>query len=246
MFESVINAGFDYIDLPLSLIASLPADKRRFLDKKLSEHSLVCESAYLLFPHSLPLTGDDFSLEAVKSHAEKVLAVAEDTGTRTVVFGNGGSRRVSRGKSRSAVACDILSILREIEPIAEKRGVRIALEPLCARETDMINTFAEAALFGELSGEYIGAVSDLYHTVTDGRAPDEARIDPAKLFHLHVARPSGRLIPSPDDDRAIYESFFAMAKDVGYTGGMSIEAGMPAGGDADAVLSSSLTYLRSF
>ena len=65
------------------------------------------------------------------------------------------------------------------------------------------------------------------------------------VFHLHIARPNGRVVPAPGDDPAMYAPFVRAVKASGYDGLLSVEAGIPAGADERRVVADGLNALRS-
>ncbi|MCL2159971.1 MAG: hypothetical protein FWH48_11230, partial [Oscillospiraceae bacterium] len=107
LLEYITEAGYDYIETPLSAIAGFEMEKYTKFKKILADSKIPCKANFLLFPHSMILAGDDFDLGVIKAHAEKVLAVAADFGSETVVFGNGGSRAVKEGMDQNRVYAQI-------------------------------------------------------------------------------------------------------------------------------------------
>ncbi len=228
VFEAVLEVRYDYIELPLSMIPQLDAGHRRDLKKRLADADVPCRANFLLFPHELPLVGPDRDLAAIREHAKKVLPVAAELGSEVVVFGNGGSRRVREGMDTAWVHRQLVDILQVIEPIAAQNNVKIALEPLCSRETNSVTNYPEAARMAHEGGDAIGAVCDLYHVVTDGQSPAEVQQFPEKLFHCHIAYPKGRTVPTRSDDMVYYNEFANALKAAGYNERLSIEAAPPA------------------
>lgn len=243
LFDAVLSSGYDYIELPLSVMLNLSDVQYKDLKIRLSDSGVPCRANFLLFPHELPLVGAEQNLLAIKEHAKKVLPIAAELGSEVVVFGNGGSRRVREGMKEIEVRAQIIDILKTVEPIAAQYGIQIALEPLCKKETNMVTKYSEAAEIARLSGEHIGAVCDLYHVISDGQSPKDILEAPDKLFHLHIAYPDGRTVPAPYDDRTHYLAFAQAVKACGYDKRLSIEAAAPKE-NIEYVLSNALKLLR--
>ena len=231
LLEYIMEAGYDYIETPLSAIAGFEAEKYLTFKKILSDSKIPCKANFLLFPHSMILSGDEFDVGAIKSHAEKVLALAEDFGSETVVFGNGGSRAVKEGMDRNRVYAHIVEIIKALDPICEKTGVEVVVEPLNFKETNMINSFMDGVnLIKDAGAKSIGVLCDWYHVcVNEQVANDIDDIIGHKKYlkHLHIAYPKGRIVPSLGDDMGEYADFAGVIKKVGYAGKISIEAGCP-------------------
>ena len=99
----------------------------------------------------------------------------------------------------------------------------LAIEPLNIAECNFINSVAEAAaLAGEAAHSCIAVLSDLYHVTHDGQDYAETRDAMPLLRHVHVAG-AGRRAPI-DADFAYLRVYFAVLKEEGYSGRISIEA----------------------
>ena len=228
IFEGVLESGYDYIEMPLSAFLLLSPKQRKELDQELRAANIQCKANFLLFPHDLPLVGDELNLDDIKAHAEKVLPIAVELGSENVIFGNGGSRRVKDGMNRDEVRRQLVDVLKIVAPVAEEHKVNIAIEPLCQNETNMINSFQEAAeIAREVNSPRVGAVLDWYHVATDGQSPDISKEDLPFLFHLHIANPKGRFAPATQDNFELYAPFVRAIKSAGYNGRLSVEAGLP-------------------
>ena len=228
LFDYVINAGYDYIETQLSVIAGFDDEKYIKLKKILADRNIPCKANFLLFPHSMILAGDNFDMNVIKAHAEKVLAVAADFGSETVVFGNGGSRAVKDGMDRAQVYAQMVEIVAAVDPICAKFSVDVVVEPLNFKETNMINSYMDGVnLIKDAGAKNIGVLCDWYHVRMNGQTADDIIGHESYLKHLHIARPQGRTIPSPDDDMSEYANFAEVIKKVGYDNKISIEASDP-------------------
>ncbi|HML45298.1 MAG TPA: sugar phosphate isomerase/epimerase family protein [Clostridia bacterium] len=235
VFEAVLESRYDYIEMPLSAMLRISKEQYGDLKKRIEDAGVPCRGNFLLFPHEMTLVGPGLNLEEIREHAKKVLPIAKDLGSEVVIFGNGGSRRVREGMQREAVFAQLSDIVKAVAPLAEEYKVQIAIEPLCSKETNMINTYAEGvALAREAGSAYMGTVCDWYHVATDGQDVAAILGDVDKLFHLHIANPTGRLVPSRRDDPSQYAPFVDAVKRSGYDNKLSIEVGSP--GDPSRIL----------
>jgi sugar phosphate isomerase/epimerase len=245
VFYSVLDAGYDYIETPLSAFLQISPKQRAELEADMKSAGVFCRANFLLFPHDLPLVGEKLNLADIKSHVEKVLPIAAEIGSGNVIFGNGGSRRVQEGMNRADVRSQLVDILKTAAPVAERYGVNIAVEPLCQKETNIINSYEEGAeLAREVGSSRIGTVMDWYHVAADGQSPVIAERDLPYLFHLHIANPEGRIPPKPSDDPKLYAAFVEAIKATGYDGRLSVEAGIPEGADISSCVKDALVALR--
>ena len=228
LFDYIVKAGYDYIETQLSIVAGFDEAKYEGFKKLLADRNIPCRANFLLFPHSMILAGDDFDINVIKTHAKKVLAVAAEFGSETVVFGNGGSRAVKEGMDRDKVYAQMVEIIAAVDPICGEFGVDVVVEPLNFKESNMINSFTDGVnLVKDAGAKHVGVLCDWYHVRMNDQTADDIIGNEKYLKHLHIARPQGRKIPSPDDEISEYANFAEVIKRVGYGNKISIEAGDP-------------------
>ena len=68
----------------------------------------------------------------------------------------------------------------------------------------------------------VGVLSDLYHVTQEGQSYEETREAAPWLRHVHVAGRKERRAPVAED-REFLRSYFAVLKEIGYAGRISIE-----------------------
>ena len=244
IFDGILAAGYDYLETQLSnLLLLSPAQYAEF-KSRLADAGVPCRANLLLFPGNMPLVGRDRSLHAMIEHVKRVLPIAADLGSELVVFGNGGTRNIPEGMTGEAVRRQLTDALQMVNPLAASYNLKIAIEPLCRRETNMINSFPEAVSIANECGHATGALFDLYHAATEGQSPDDILSAPDKLVHLHIAYPPTRTVPCGADDKTDYNALAQAVKACGYDNKVSIEAAVPDGQDVAASIASALTTLR--
>ena len=225
VFDAVTAAGFDYVELPFRDIWGLSPEDMVKLKKALQV--IPCKACNIFFPGGLTLVGPNKDEAGIRAYLAHMLPLAADLGVETLVFGNGGARKVPEGSSKEATLDDLRSLVEIMNEYAAKAGIIIAIEPLNTTETDTINSYGEAvALSQGLS--HVTTMIDSYHVAKDGQTYDDVYQHPAALGHLHTAYPIGRMAPSPQDDMAQYAEFVKMVKQLGYDGMISVEGGLKA------------------
>lgn len=124
---------------------------------------------------------------------------------------------------------------------AASHQIKIAIEPLNRGECNFINSVAEACVLArEVSHGAIGVLSDLYHVTQEGQSYQETRDAAPWLRHVHVAGAQNRRAPNADD-REYLLPYFAVLKEIGYAGRISVEGQWE---DLPAQASATLTVLR--
>jgi len=219
----VADTGFDYVELPLSGLSSLSPDELLRLEKALAY--IPCRACNLFFPPNLSIVGKDMDIGGIRAYLEKMLPIAISLGSETLVFGNGGARKIPEGAARENIWENLRTLVEIMEEYATKHGIIIAVEPLNSAETNILNSYDEAALLTKGLNN-VATMVDSYHVAMEGQNFDDVLETPGKLKHLHTAYPLGRLVPSPEDDMAKYAEFVKIVKQLGYNDKISIEGGL--------------------
>jgi len=224
-FTTLAQAGFDYVELPLFTLSSLTQEELTHLKKTLE--IIPCKACNVFFPWDMKLVGPNMDMGGIRMYLERMLPLAASLGVENLVFGNGGARKIPDGQSRESIWADLRKIVEEMEIHAKKAGIPISVEPLNTTETNIINSYGEAvALAKGLS--YVSAMVDSYHTAANKQTYDDVYETPEALWHIHTAYPTGRMVPSPEDEMALYSDFVQMVKALDYDGKISVEGALRA------------------
>ena len=246
VFAGVLAVGYDYVETQLTNLLALPAEKYEGFKRRLAEAGVPCRAGMMIFPYGMPLVSDERDLRAIEEHAGRVMPIAQDMGCELLVFGHGGTRRVPEGMTREATRRRLLDVLELLDKMTAARGIRLAIEPLCAQDTDFINSLPEALDIARASVPNTGAVFDLYHAAAEGQTPADLALAGDRLFHLHIANPNGRIVPAEADDGGCYRAFAEAVRQCGYDGRMSVEAGIPDGVDVAGAVAGALRIVRHY
>ncbi len=233
------DAGFDYIEL--NVVGNLrpfePDDTvMPQLEQLLAMSGLRSEAMNGMVPGDLPLVGspDRLDLERQRQYLTSAFARAKRVGCEVVVFGSGVARNVPEGFSKSAAEIQIVSFLAVAGDIAGEHNIDIAIEPLNRVECNIINSVSEGAeIAARVNHPRVKVLSDLYHVGREEQSYDETANAGSTLAHVHVARPSDRFVPVPEDEPMLIDYFKAVRR-AGYSGRISIEAGWPSGIETSA------------
>jgi len=222
-FKALARSGFDYVELPLSLVSQLSDDEFGKLKKALD--IIPCLACNLFFPSSLTIVGPDMDTIGITAYLERMLPLAKKLGVETLVFGNGGARKIQEGQNADAILADLRKIVEIMDNYAKKEGITIAVEPLNTTETNIILSYTEGVNLTK-GLTHVKTMVDSYHTAMNNQTFDDVYIYPKSLGHLHTAYPVGRMVPSPNDDMALYTDFVKMVKDLGYNDKISVEGSL--------------------
>ena len=223
------EAGFDYIE------ASVPNFVKPFESDAAFEEGLAAyrsarlpvESANLFLPRELRCTGPDaVPMDRLADYAETVFRRLAAAGVPIVVFGSGGARKLPDGWPKEKADEQFVALLARIGPLAERHGVRIAVEPLARVECNYINTVDEGAALARASGSpAVGVLADSYHWARNEETADTILAAKDRLIHAHLATMPNRKAPGvePYD----FAPFFRALVAAGYDGRVTIEGGLP-------------------
>jgi sugar phosphate isomerase/epimerase len=224
--EKIAEIGYDYAELPLAEMAALPEEDFEALVRRVRASDIPCETCNNFFPKTMRLTGETADHPGALRYAETALARAERLGAKVVVFGSGGAKNVPEGFPLEEGFAQVVSLLKGIGPLAEKRGVTIAIEPLRKAECNLINTFYEGCRLAEaVDHPSVRVLVDYYHFTTE-REPVAHLLNEGSeyLRHTHFARVEGRSFPKDAVEDEGYRPYFDAFNKIGYDARVSLEA----------------------
>ncbi|MBC8234880.1 sugar phosphate isomerase/epimerase [bacterium] len=218
------DAGYDYIELGVgaSLMPLASEEDFKQVQDKVAASSLKPEAYAGFIPGELRVVGDNVNLQRLSNFVETACRRASTIGGKVIVYGSSGSRNVEEGYSREKALDQIAEFLNMGADHAEKYGITIAIEPLCQKECNIINTVAEGlAMAKRVNREGVRVLADLYHAWQE-QEPLSNIVDSGDwLVHVHIAEPVKRKYPGNDDFD--FSDFFEALRDAGYDGRVSCE-----------------------
>lgn len=147
----IAEIGYTGIELaPFTLadrITDVPIKRRETMRKQAEDHGLTVFGLHWLLAKTegLHLTTADAAVR--KATAEYVVNLGHacaDFGGELMVFGSPDQRNVEPGMSREQAYANAAEVFRAALPALSERGVSICMEPLTPKETDFVNTCADA------------------------------------------------------------------------------------------------------
>ena len=221
--DAMAEVGFDYIELSLRDIVSLPDAALSSLAAKLKRSAIPCEACNNFFPSEIKLTGPDIDLNRTIDYATTALDRAARLGASIVVFGSSDARNVPDGFEILVAREQLADLLGRLGPLAQQRGITIVIEPLNRRESNIINlAFDGLNLVREVNHANIQLLVDFYHLAVEQESPEVVLLAGSAIRHVHFSRPEGRTFPT--EWTKSYADFFALLTSIGYANRCSIEA----------------------
>ena len=233
--------GFDYLEPAAAAIAALSATEFDRLRQQVLSSRLRCRSFNSLI-RTMQVVGSEANLDAVSTYLDSALERCRQLGAHVVVWGSASSRNIPAGHPREQTWQEIKRFLWLAGEIAKSHELVIGIEPLRKQESNIINTGAEAfRLVGEVKHPNVKMIIDYYHLRMENENPEILVKAREHLVHLHFANPNGRRWPKSADEDPEYAQFFQLVQQIGYTGGLSIEAR----GTFEEDGAASISFLRS-
>ena len=226
-------AGYDFLEGQVAAVLVPERSDADFNSLLLQLRALpipvpVCSS---FLPAALKIVGEQANQDSAAAYAAAALGRAKAAGVTTIVFGSGGARRIPDGFDPAKAREQFIAFSRRIAPVAAAAGVTLSLEALNRRETNFINTLAEAVAIVDAVGHPAFRLqADVYHMLQEDEPPQAIFDAAARIVHVHVAQKGSRKAPLPGGSD--FRPYFAALKKIGYRGRVSIESSWPEGENA--------------
>ena len=198
------EVGYDYIELAFNQLSNMEEERFHLQFDLLQQAGIAAESYNCFFPGDIQLyapdTNQDDLLRRVKEYAEKGFARAAKLGGKISVIGSGWVRKIPDGMPKEAVDQQFARVLSVCGDVAERYGMKVAVEPLARNECNYIHTVEEGATLAKLSGHpSAGVIVDFYHHAKNEDNLAALPLYAGYLFHAHLARPGDRKPPTEED-----------------------------------------------
>lgn len=225
--EKIISCGMNFIEPGLAKIAAMTHSDFSSAATRIQENEIRVQSANWFLPPELKVTGPEANENASRKFLEHALARAATLGAKAIVFGSPGSRSIPDGFSTSKGRQQMITFCRLCSDVIRENEwqLKIAVEHVNHTETNFINTFTQAlSVVREIDRPEIGLAADFYHFAMENE-PMDIMLDAAELIcAVQLADPNGRCFPKPGAKIPGLETFFKNLVEIGYQGGVSVEA----------------------
>lgn len=181
-----------------------------------------------MLPGDFELYGTEEQSRAVCDFVRRGMDRAAQVDCKSVCMGSGKARSIPEGMTRDEAADRLATLCARFCEIAGEYGIKIAIEPLRASETNFIHTLDDAYDIIRRVPECknLGINPDMFHMYQGN--DDFSNLIKFKdyVFNVHIAEPIERTFPKPGNAvcEPMYVDFFTALKASGYTGNVSIEA----------------------
>lgn len=221
-YKAVKEAGYDFLELPGTLINNIDDETFLRLSDCLEELGLKSEGLCSLFPGRIKffsVSGDE-----LEEYIDWIFGKAGALGAKKIGFGSGGCRRLPEGMS-SAEGMEIFAekVRKHIVPYLEKYDFDMVIEAFNPAETNFITTAADGAeAIRRIGSSRIGLLEDTLHMIGSGEDPVQVMKEYGGLIrHIHISEPE-RILPAEQYSEKCLQCVRAFAGS-GYDGTVSFE-----------------------
>ncbi len=236
--ERVKALGFDYLEASNVELGTMTQEAFEAALRRVRESGLPVLRCNCLFPGEIHLLTD--GMDRMAAWLQQTFDRARQLGAEVMVFGAGRSRMRPEGMPYAVALRRLIRVARLAGDCAAANGLRIAMEPLNAGETNMLTSVAETAAFTAAADHpAVGLLADYYHIAVGAEPVDDLRrLIP--LWHVHVAAQAGRRWPVEPEEGLV--RFLGALRETGYDATLSVEANSD---DWEADAPRTLALLRS-
>ena len=165
LMDTMQDARADYVEFGVAAVH--PAgDRAKFeeLREAVASAGLRVEAFNSFIPAHHRVTGPEVDLESALGYCRSALLRCRELGGAVVVLGSAGARKVPPEFDTEQAEKQFVRFCRALGPLAEEAGIDIALEPLNAREDNLLLSVEHGAkLVDEIKQPRIRLLADLYH-----------------------------------------------------------------------------------
>jgi D-psicose/D-tagatose/L-ribulose 3-epimerase len=225
--DAIASAGFDFCELPAAAVQPFDDEATALPAMRLlGDAPLRAEAFNVLVPPVLPLTGPKVDRVALRSYLRRAFSRMSKLGAQVAVLGSGGARRIPNGYPRAHGMGHLAESMAVVLDEAHNAGITLVLEHLNSKETNTVNSLADAQTLIEintmLAHRGMKLLVDLYHLEMEQEPLTHVTDAGALLAHVHVAGGERR---APDVPGYDYSGFMTALRKAKYDLRISAECG---------------------
>lgn len=228
--RALAEIGAEFVELNFTTVSQASEEQIAACAALLHELNLPVLSYNCMLPWDLRVNGENRDFARADRYFAQTFRRLAPLGGKNVVFGSGRSRALDGDNTRENAYAEMTKFLQShVAPAFALHGFTCSIEPLS--ECALVHTAEDGMeLVESTARREVGLLLDFYHTAANGEDMSDLSRFKDCLYHTHIAALEGRAFPKatdPDDYIAIFRALDA----IGYTGGISVEASLPAGAD---------------
>ena len=218
------EAGFDAYEVSPWLPRRLTDTDINILRVLLKKNGLKFSGFTAIYPPEMIVASPSpHARRKITLYTNRLIDLVDSFEGHSIVWGSPRSRRIPRGVSSEVGYRRLIELLRTSGTFAEKRKVRIAIEPINRFESSNIHTVREAlALAKSVSRRSVGIVFDTHHASFEETSFTQPIFLAGKrIMAVHVSDCNRKI---PGKGHIDFAPIFNALRKVGYDGYVSLEA----------------------
>lgn len=240
--SAVLSAGFDYAELQVA--STLPEASSEAWEAA-REQILGAKTPILgfnvLLPGNLPVVGPHVDVERRDRYVNHAFKRMSELGGKYVSFGSGAARRAPEDFPKETAEEQLKAFVSQLGKLGETYGIKVNIEFLNRKETNMIVSLAEANEYVKsVHLPSVGLLADLYHMMEESEPFEQLRNIAPHLRYVHVADTGRR---NPGSGQYPFQAFASALREIGYDGPVSIECEW--GPNVEEEMEASSRFLRA-
>ena len=222
----IAEAGYDYAEVSLARIYSLPEREVGEYRDAFDRHGLPVEVFNNAMPRGLTLIGPNSDQTANAAYISRAVLLAQRMGVRLITMSGPNQRSVPPEFLWREGFPQYVEFLKRFSDAAGAAGIELAIEPINDEEHGFIATVSEARRAVDAAEcKNVNLIVDTYHFRKQNDSMEDAvkAVRDGKLVHIHHATREKRVYPQ-EWDREESKAVLLPLLDAGYRGRISIEA----------------------
>lgn len=242
-FKKAAELGYEYLEIPLIVLHDLSDSEFEDTKKEFKDMGISAEVVYSMFGN-IKLLGDDALKEQeLRRYLSKSFARAAELGTKIAVFGSAGARSRPDYMDEKTAFEQLCAVTKTICDEAAKCGIKVAIEELNSKETNIVNTLKDAQdLINAVDCSNLCCVADTFHILSQENGFESISKHASIIKHAHIACSKDRLSPSNEHAEELAK-ISAAFRAAGYNGRISVECAFH---DFEAQASAAIKVLKQY
>jgi D-psicose/D-tagatose/L-ribulose 3-epimerase len=227
--QAVAAAGYQGIEIsPFTLadhVDEISTSRRKELNQTIRSAGLKFAGMHwlLITPKGLHVTTSDKTVrDRSWEYVSKLVDFCADLGDGGIMVFGSPKQRGTQGNTLAEATANFRNGLASVAQRAKERGVTILIESLPSKDTDVVNTLAQAvAMVKEINNPAVRTMFD-FHNTPDETEPFEVLVKRnfPYIRHVHVNEMDGRY---PGTGNLDFRPVFQTLADLKYKGWISLE-----------------------
>lgn len=220
--EIVQSAGYDYIELPLSVVkAESPDEDFEPVIELVQSYDIVPEVWHCLLSADMKAVGPEVDEYRIERYFRTAFERIEELGGEVAVLDSSDARTVPEGFSKDEAREQLTECITIAGQVAGSCGITIALKPIDSSRTNMINRLVEAVeLVKVIDHPFVKVAADLYQMMRENE-PISCVVEAGnELSHTYIADTDYRC---PGSGNYPIRDFLEALRSIGYNDRMTVE-----------------------